>query len=135
MLRRTEYYANCKKNGICRPIMTLMQLRAYRYGYKLGFEIPINVFDAGLSIAHHGSIIVNPYVKVGENCRIHNSVAIGAEAGFGDKTPIIGNNVFIRPGTQIFGMIIIANDTAMGAISVLNKTFLESGISIWGGTS
>ena len=132
MLRQAEFYTNCKQYGFCRPISILMRLRAYRYGYKLGFEIPVNVFGAGLSIAHHGSIIVNPYAKVGENCRIHNSVTIGTEAGYGDKSPTIGDNIFIGPGVQIFGRITIANDIAIGANSVVNKSFLESGITIGG---
>ncbi len=132
LLRRAEFFTNCKKTRIWRPITTIMRIRAYSYGYKLGFEIPLNTFGAGLSIAHHGSIIVNPLAKIGENCRIHNGVTIGADLREGDHCPTIGDNVFIGPGVQIFGKITIANNTAIGANSVVNKSFIDGGISIAG---
>lgn len=47
---------------------------------KYNTYIPLNVFGPGLSIAHFGSIIVNGNAKVGENCRIQDSVTIGANA-------------------------------------------------------
>jgi serine O-acetyltransferase len=109
-----------------------MQYRLSRYGFKLGYEIPINVFGPGLSIAHQGSIIVNRYARVGENCRINNGVTIGAEAGYSDKCPTIGNNAFIGTGAQIFGSIIIGNDVAIGANAVVIKSFPQDGISIAG---
>jgi serine O-acetyltransferase len=132
ILRKTEYYTNCRKGLIWLPIVFVMQYRLSRYGFKLGFEIPINAFGAGLSIAHHGMITVNGNVKVGENCRIHNGVTLGTEAGYSDRCPTIGDNVFIAPGAQIFGSINIANGIAIGANSVVNKSFLEEGITIAG---
>ena len=95
LLRQAEYFSNCFHGTLFHFLATCAKVQAYRYGYKLGFEIPINVFGPGLSIAHHGSVIVNPYSNVGENCRIHNSVTIGTEAGYGDRCPSIGNNIYI----------------------------------------
>lgn len=132
ILRRAEYFANCHKGKIWLPLAFLMQYRVSRYGFKLGFEIPLNAFGAGLSIAHHGMITVNGSVKVGENCRLHNGVTIGTEAGYSDRCPTIGDNVFIAPGVQIFGSITIANGIAIGANSVVNKSFTEEGITIAG---
>jgi serine O-acetyltransferase len=132
ILRRAEYFANCHKGMVWLPLVFLMQYRLSRYGFKLGFEIPINAFGAGLSIAHHGMITVNGNVKVGENCRLHNGVTIGTEAGYSDRCPTIGDNVFIAPGSQIFGQITIANGIAIGANSVVNRSFLEEGITIAG---
>ena len=90
-------------------------------GYKLGFSISENVFDEGLSIAHYGTIIVNPSVKVGKNCRIHAGVNIGASVD--GKSPMIGDNVYIGPGAKIFGGIILGNNIAVGANAVVNKSF------------
>lgn len=132
ILRKAEYYINCRKGAMWLPFSLLLQYRLSRYGFKLGFEIPPNTFGAGLSIAHHGMIVVNPSAKVGENCRIHNGVTIGTEAGHSNWSPTIGNNVFIGPGAQIFGTITIADSIAIGANSVVNKSFLEEGISIAG---
>nr|WP_292372222.1 hypothetical protein [Methanosarcina sp. UBA411] len=44
----------------------------------------------------------------------------------------MGNNVYIGPGAKIFGNITIADDIAIGANSVVNKSFYEKGISIAG---
>jgi serine O-acetyltransferase len=46
--------------------------------------------------------------------------------------PQIGNNVYIGPGAKIFGEIVIADNIAIGANSVVNKSFYEKGISIAG---
>jgi serine O-acetyltransferase len=46
--------------------------------------------------------------------------------------PTIGDNVFIGPGAKIFGDIIIASGIAIGANSVVNKSFLETDITIAG---
>ncbi len=132
ILRRAEYFANCRRGKIWLPLVFLTQYRLSRYGFKLGFEIPVNAFGAGLSIAHHGMITVNGNVKVGENCRLHNGVTIGTEAGYSDRCPTIGDNVFIAPGSQIFGSITIADGIAIGANSVVNKSFIEEGITIAG---
>ena len=132
ILRKAEYYTNCRKGLMWRPFVFMIQYRHSRYGFKLGFEIPVNSFGAGLSIAHHGLITVNGTAKVGENCRIHNGVTIGTEAGYSDRCPTIGDNVFIAPGAQIFGSITIANGITIGANSVVNKSFLEEGITIAG---
>jgi serine O-acetyltransferase len=132
ILRRAEYFANCHKGTIWLPLVFMTQYRLSRYGFKLGFEIPVNAFGAGLSIAHHGMITVNGNVKVGENCRLHNGVTIGTEAGYSDRCPTIGDSVFIAPGVQIFGSITIANGIAIGANSVVNKSFPEEGITIAG---
>jgi serine O-acetyltransferase len=132
ILRQTEYYTNCRKGKIWLPFVVIMQYRLSRYGFKLGYEIPPNVFGPGLSIAHQGSIIVNRYARIGENCRINNGVTIGTQAGFSDRCPTIGKNAFIGPGAQIFGSITIGDNVAIGANAVVTKSFLEDGISIGG---
>jgi serine O-acetyltransferase len=109
-----------------------MEYRLSRYGFKLGYEIPINVFGPGLSIAHQGSIIVNRLASIGDNCRINNGVTIGTQGGFNDRCPTIGKNAFIGTGAQIYGSIIIADNVAIGANSVVIKSFTEEGISIAG---
>lgn len=99
---------------------------------KLGFTIPPNVFGPGLNIPHYGPIVINSNAKIGANCRIHNCVNIGTKAGFSDLAPKIGNNVYIGPGAKIFGDIEIADGIAIGANSVVNKSFIEKGIGIAG---
>jgi serine O-acetyltransferase len=136
LLRKLEYFINCKKSPIWKPYIYYLKFRLTRQlGTKLGFVIPPNVFGPGLSIAHIGTIIVNPNVRVGENCRIHNCVHLGTKAHpkeESDRCPKIGNNVFIGPGSVIVGDINIADNIAIGANSYVNSSFLEPGITIAG---
>lgn len=59
-------------------------------------------------------------------------VNIGTQAGDKDLAPTLGNNIYIAPGAKLFGKIIIEDNIAIGANSVVNKDFLEKNISIAG---
>ncbi len=130
-LRKTEYYYNCKKNIVGRIFYMYNMYKYHKLRVKLGISIPLNVFDSGLAIVHFGSIVVNNNAKIGKNCRIQESTTIGATNG-NLKAATIGDNVFIGSGARIIGEITIANDIAIGANAVVNKNFLESGITIAG---
>lgn len=124
LLRKVEYYRNCKTSSISKAYYYYLKYKFKRLSLKLGFSIPENVFGPGLSIAHYGTIVVNSAAKVGANCRIHVCVNIGASGGQ-SEAPQIGNNVYIAPGAKIFGDITIPNNTAIGANAVVNKSFDE----------
>ena len=131
LLRKTEFYVNCKKTFVGKIFGKVLQFLYYKKRLKYNTYIPLNVFGPGLSIAHIGSIIVNGNAKVGENCRIQDSVTIGATNGESDA-PVIGNNVFIGSGARIIGKVNIASDIAIGANAVVVKDFNKSGITIGG---
>jgi serine O-acetyltransferase len=131
-LRKSEYWKNTAANPVSVAIGKIYRLRLARLGAKLGFSIPLNTFGKGLSIAHIGTIVVNSHARIGERCRIHAGVNIGTAAGFADKAPVIGNDVYIGPGAKIFGDIKIANQIAIGANAVVTKDFMQPGISIAG---
>ncbi|WP_035348123.1 serine O-acetyltransferase [Heyndrickxia ginsengihumi] len=128
LMRKTEYYLNCK-GKLFKPYFYLLKARYKKMSVKLGFTIPLNCFGYGLSIAHYGTICINPKVKIGNYCRIHVATNIG---GTGDDVPTIGNHVYIAPGVKMFGKITIADGTKIGANSVVNKSFLESNTTITG---
>ena len=132
-LRRCEYLRNCNKlpRLAMNPMYLLAKLKLRRLSFKLGFSISENCFGPGLSIAHYGNIVVNPNVRVGENCRIHVGVNIGSGAR-GEGCPKIGNNVYIGPGAKIFGDIVIGDNTVIGANAVVNKSFPEGNMTIGG---
>ncbi|MDK2916157.1 MAG: serine O-acetyltransferase [Euryarchaeota archaeon] len=132
LLRKLEYYMNCKQSLLWRPYILYLNLKHIYLGRRLGFHIPPNVFGPGLSIAHVGTLIVNENVRVGENCRIHNCVHLATQCGSNDACPVIGDNVFIGPGVVMFGDIRIADGIVIGANSVVNTSFLEEGITIAG---
>lgn len=132
LLRKVEYYHNCKRSILWKPYVLFLKWRYHLMSVKLGFTIPKNVFGPGLSIAHIGTIVVNNNTRVGANCRLHTCVNIGTKAGHSSLAPKIGNNVYIGPGAKLFGDIEIADGIAIGANSVVNKSFLEPNISIAG---
>jgi serine O-acetyltransferase len=123
-------YLNNSDNQLLAKFKRKYYLSLYRkYGLKLGFSIPPNVFGPGLRIPHYGTIIVHPHAKVGKNCVIQAGVNIGVNKG---GVPVIGDNVYIGPGAKIFGDIKIGDNIAIGANSVVNKSFLESNQTIAG---
>lgn len=131
LMRKAEYYKNCSKGVLGKVYSKWLQFRYYKMRIKLGFSIPLNVFGPGLSIAHYGTIVVNGNAKIGRNCRIQESTTIGATNGSKDA-PILGDNIFIGSGARIIGNIYIANDIAIGANAVVNKSFQIEGITIAG---
>lgn len=132
LLRKCEYYKNCKKGLLNLLILKYYKYRKYKIELKTNFAIPLNSCGKGLSIAHIGPIIINSKAKLGDFCRIHVEVNIGTNAGTTDEVPQLGNYIYIGPGAKIFGNIKIADNIAIGANAVVNKDFLESGITIAG---
>jgi serine O-acetyltransferase len=130
-LRKTEYIKNCCPGLFGKIKYAFAFHRLYRLSEPLGFFIYPNSFGPGLSIAHSGPILIHPSVKIGANCRIHPSTSITG-AGSDGKMPRLGDCIYIAPGVRIFGSIEIADNIAIGANSVVNKSFLEPGITIAG---
>ena len=132
LLRKTEYYLNCKKGLFGKVVALWLHFRLRKMGRKLcGFHIPPNTFEEGLSIAHWGPIVVHPSARIGKNCRIHQCVTIGATNGQ-TQAAHIGDNVFIGPCSSVIGDITIGSDIAIGANTVVTKSFPEGGITIAG---
>jgi serine O-acetyltransferase len=135
LLRKFEYYRNCRTSLIGKAYSYYLEFMLHRRQVKLSLVVGPNCFGPGLSIAHPGTLLVNGHARIGANCRIHPDVVIGPDMKHpGNKTlaPRIGNNVFIGPGAKIFGDITIADGISIGANSVVNKSFLESNITIAG---
>lgn len=127
-LRRIEWLSNTSHHRPLRKVYcTLLQIINHRLATRLGFSIPKNVFGPGLCIVHYGTIVVSPKAQIGRNCRLHPSTSIGDYNG----APSIGDNVYIGPGAKLFGNISIGDNVAIGANSVVNKSF-GSNITIAG---
>lgn len=126
-LRKREYYENTGKHPL---LKAYYQMKQHNLGIKLGFSIPCNVFGAGLRINHYGYLVVSPKARIGEYCDIHQGVNIGESVD--QKAPVVGNHVWIGPGAKLFGGIRVADRIQIGANAVVNKDFMESGITIAG---
>lgn len=131
LMRKTEYYKNCHKTIFSKIYSYFLLFKYHKMRIKLGFSIPLNVFGPGLSIAHRGTIVVNGNSKIGKNCRIQECTTIGATNG-NEKAPILGDNIFIGSGARIIGNIKIADNIAIGANALVNKSFEEKNITVAG---
>ena len=88
LLRKCEYYDIRKSiNLFARFSFYFYRYKYYKKGLLLGFSIPLHVFGPGLCIVHYGSIIINRNSKIGNNCRIHSGVNIGATGGSNKAPP------------------------------------------------
>ncbi len=119
-LRRIEYLHNTAgHNPLKRLWRFVLEVVNHRLATRLGFTIPKNVFGPGLHIVHYGTIVVHPDARVGRNCRLHPSTSIGDYNG----VPRLGDNVYIGPGAKIFGPVTLGDNVAVGANTVVNKSF------------
>ncbi|QHJ11403.1 Serine acetyltransferase [Paraglaciecola mesophila] len=131
-LRYAEYIHNTKRGTFWKAYKLYVKFRYKSIGKKLGFSIPMNVFGAGLMLPHYGNIVVNSRAKIGENCKIHIGVNIGADYSDSTKAPVLGNNCYIAPGAKLFGGIILGDNVKIGANAVVNKSFTGNDITLVG---
>ena len=132
LLRKAEYFHNCKHSFIFKPYKAFLSFRLNRLSLPLGFEIPLNVFGPGLHISHYGSIVVSGNAHVGAKCSLINLVNIGQKTERDDASPTIGDNVFIGSGAQVLGGITVADGTVIGANSVVTESILEPHTTVAG---
>ena len=131
-LRKQEFYINTAGNNKIKKFLALYyERKKHNLGNKLGFYVAPNCCDCGLTIYHHGTIIINPNVRIGKDCKFHGNNCIGNN-GISEGCPIIGDNVDIGFGAVVIGDIQIADGIKIGANAVVNKTFNEPGITIAG---
>lgn len=131
LLRKVEYDINCRRGLAGRIIGKYHKFRFHRLSVKLGFTIPPNVFQEGLSIPHYGTIVVHGSVRAGRNCRLQEGVTIGATGG-SHKAAVIGDNCYFGSGAKVIGEVTIADDVAVGAGAVVARDITEAGTT-WAG--
>ena len=120
ILRKYEYWLNVSKSYLVKKIgMCFYKLKWHQMGVKFGISIAPNVCGKGLSIAHINCININQNASVGDNCRIHEGVTIGASGG--SSAPSIGKNVFLGSGCKVMGNVNVPNNCVVGANAVVVK--------------
>lgn len=127
LLRKAEYYTNTQK----KILSTIYRLRLSKIQNKYGMHVQRNCCAKGLHIMHTGPIIMNENASIGENCSIHVNTGIVA-GGADSKAPTVGDNVIIGLGAVLLGDVVIADNIAIGANAVVNKSFTEENIAIAG---
>lgn len=131
LLRRVEYYKNCRRGLLGVVLGKCYGYRFHRLSVRLGMTLPINVFGPGLAIPHYGTIVVHANARIGRNCRLQEGVTIGAANGSHDAATI-GNNCYFGSGAKVIGAVRIADDVAVGANAVVTRDILEPGTT-WAG--
>lgn len=132
LLRKREYFYNCKRGFLNKLIAVYYHYKFKKLSLKLGFTIPLNVFGPGLAIVHYGTIVVAEGARIGENCRIHEGVTIGATNGSSEAAEI-GDNVFIGTGAKIIGKVKISSNVAIAANAVvINDIISDTGCTVGG---
>jgi serine O-acetyltransferase len=115
VLRRTERWMG--EPYLHAHLMYLYwRLRLRHLGIRMGLSIPPGVFGPGLSIPHYGSIVVNDKVRAGAFCRIHSATNIGENGG---SAPVIGDGVYLAPGSVVYGAANIGSRSVVAANSVV----------------
>lgn len=131
-LRMYEYALNVGKNDCFHKIVrSYRKFIHHRWSVKLGFSIPANTCGKGLSISHYGMLIVNSNARIGEYCRLHTGIVVGAKSG-SKAAPVIGDRVYLGMGCKILGNISVADGVVIGANAVVVKSIDEPNTT-WGG--
>lgn len=72
----------------------------------------------GFVILHSVGVVINTNVRAGRNLVIYHGVTLGAER---NKTPLLGDNVYIGAGAKIIGGVRIGSNVKIGANAVVTK--------------
>lgn len=127
LLRKTEYHINNrhKIRG------NIYKIRLARLQNKYALHIPTNCCDIGLKIMHVGPVLINGNATIGKNVSIHINTGIVAN-GVNSLVPALGDNIVVGIGSVVLGGITIANNVAIGANAVVNKSIEEENIAVAG---
>ena len=130
-LRKEEYFFNVRKDLPGKLLYLCCFRRKNQLGNKLGFKIPKNCFGPGLTIYHHGNIIVNEAARIGSGCRLHGNNCIGNK-GSADLVPKIGDDLDLGFGACVIGGVELGDRVTVGANAVAVKSLPEGGETLTG---
>lgn len=108
LLRKCEYYKNCKHGAFNKLIYYIFRANYARLGNKYHLYVPINRVGYGLRIMHirgGGGCHLN-CEKIGNYCGVNAGVLLGVK---NDRIPVAGDYVTFGPGSRVIGGITIGN--------------------------
>ena len=130
-LRKEEYYCNVRQDLLGKLVFLYYFRRKNILGNKLGFKIPKNCFGPGLTIYHHGCIIVNESARIGAGCRLHGNNCIGNN-GKSDAAPVAGDHLDLGFGAVIIGGIKLGNSICVGSNAVVTRSCEDDNVTLVG---
>lgn len=100
--------------------------------FIFGFQIPSVVkIGYGFYLGHHGHVIINPEVVIGNNCAIAPGVTLGLKPGKKNAgCPKIGNFVMIGTNAVLVGGITIGDRVIIAPNSFINHDVPSDSIVI-----
>lgn len=108
----------CKSD--VRLVRFIARVMHWRLSRKYLIQIPHNIKAGyGLYLGHHMCVIVNGTAIIGNNVNLSQFTTIGANTG--SKAAVIGDCVYIGPGSCLVGDIRIDDNSTVGAGSVVVK--------------
>jgi serine O-acetyltransferase len=98
------------------------------WSFKLGIDIGLNTnIGPGFKIEHFGCIFINGQSNIGMRCSILQGVTLGNSRG---GAPILGNFVFLGPGSKVIGPVKIGDNAIIGANAVVTKDIPENAVVV-----
>lgn len=82
-----------------------------------GLDLLMPKVGPGLFVSH-GQGTVLAAQRIGANCHVHQGVTVGWDYR-GERSPIIGDNVFIGAGAKVLGAVTVGDGARIGANSVV----------------
>lgn len=88
-----------------------------------GIEIhPAATIGRRLFIDHGMGVVIGETAEIGDDCTLYHSVTLGGTSWQkGKRHPTLGNHVVIGAGAKVLGPITLADNTRIGANSVVIK--------------
>jgi len=126
-LRKEEYHFNSRH--LLRSVWMLR--RKNTIGNRLGFKIPRNCIGPGLTIYHHGQVIVNEGARIGADCQLHGGNCIGNN-GVTQAVPVIGDGLDLGIGACIIGDVKLGNQVKVGANAVVTRSVEQDAVTLVG---
>lgn len=76
----------------------------------------------GLYIGHYGRARINGAAKLGSNVNLSHGVTLGSiPRGPRTGAPTIGDRVYVAPGANVSGAVVLGDDVAVGANCVVTR--------------
>ena len=95
-------------------------------------QIPASArIGPGLLIVHTGYVVLSATAVLGRHCTLAQGVTIGHAGGGGhgaDKSPVIGDRVYLGPGSAVIGPITVGDDALIAVGAVVTKDVPGRGV-------
>lgn len=103
-----------------------------RLSFYLGISIPIGTkIGKGLYIGHYGGIVISGKVTIGKYCNLSQGVTVGqTNRGRFAGVPVIGDCVYMGPGSTIVGGIKVGDRVLVAANSLVTNNIESDSVCI-----